>query len=45
MLEHRSFRIVSVMNGRGTGIYPSAEADATVEYDGKATSVHLRGRP
>jgi alpha-D-xyloside xylohydrolase len=45
MLEHRSFRIVSVMNGRGTGISPSAEADATVEYDGKTTSVHLRGRP
>jgi alpha-D-xyloside xylohydrolase len=45
MLKHRSFRIVSVINGRGTGISPSAEDDATVEYDGKATSVHLRGRP
>ena len=45
MLEHRSFRIVSVMNGRGTGISSSAEADVTVEYDGKATSVHMRARP
>ena len=45
MLEHRSFRIVSVINGRGTGIASSAEADATVEYDGKATSVHVRARP
>ena len=45
MLEHRSFRIMTVMNGRGTGISPSAEADATVEYDGKATSVHVRARP
>jgi alpha-D-xyloside xylohydrolase len=45
MLEHRSFRIVSVMNGRGTGISSSAEADVTVQYDGKATSVHVRARP
>jgi alpha-D-xyloside xylohydrolase len=45
MLEHRSFRIVSVMNGQGTGVSPSAEADATIEYDGKATSVHVRARP
>ena len=45
MLEHRSFRIVSVMNGRGTGISSSAEDDVTVEYDGKATSVHMRARP
>jgi alpha-D-xyloside xylohydrolase len=44
MLEHRSFRIVRVRNGRGTGIAPSAEADETVEYDGKATSVHVRAR-
>jgi alpha-D-xyloside xylohydrolase len=45
MLEHRSFRIMTVKNGRGTGISPSAEADTTVEYDGKATSVHVRARP
>jgi alpha-D-xyloside xylohydrolase len=45
MLEHRSFRIVRVSNGRGTGTASSAEADATVEYDGKTASVHVRTRP
>ncbi len=41
MLERRTFRIVSVKDGHGTGISSSQEADATVEYDGKATSVSV----
>ena len=45
MLEHRTFRIVSVTDGRGTGISPSSEADATLEYDGKAASVRVHSRP
>ena len=45
MLEHRTFRIVSVRDGHGTGIAPSSEADATIEYDGKATSARLPARP
>ena len=42
MLQHRTFHIVSVTNGRGTGISATSEADATVEYDGKAATVHVR---
>ena len=45
MLEHRTFRIVSVTDGRGTGIGPSLEADLTLEYDGKAASVSVHSRP
>jgi alpha-D-xyloside xylohydrolase len=45
MLEHRTFRIVSVTDGRGTGISPSSEADAIMEYDGKAASVRVHSRP
>jgi alpha-D-xyloside xylohydrolase len=45
MLEHRTFRIVSVTDGRGTGISPSPEADGTLEYDGKAASVRVHSRP
>ena len=42
MLEHRTFRIVIVREGHGTGIASSPEPDATVEYDGKAASVHVQ---
>jgi alpha-D-xyloside xylohydrolase len=42
MLERRTFRIVIVRNGRGTGIANSAEPDATTAYDGKAASVHVQ---
>ena len=42
MLEHRTFRVVIVRNGRGTGIANSTEPDATVTYDGKAASVHVQ---
>jgi alpha-D-xyloside xylohydrolase len=42
MLERRTFRVVIVRNGRGTGIANSAEPDGTVAYDGKAVSVHVQ---
>ena len=45
MLEHRTFHIVKVADGHGTGIAPASDADATIEYDGKATSVQVRLRP
>jgi alpha-D-xyloside xylohydrolase len=45
MLEHRTFHVVRVADGHGTGIAPASDPDATIEYDGKATSVQLRPRP
>ena len=45
MLQQRTFRIVSVTDGRGTGISPSSEPDASLEYDGKAASVRIHSRP
>jgi alpha-D-xyloside xylohydrolase len=42
MLEHRTFHIVSVTSGHGTGIGTTSDADATIEYDGKAATVHVR---
>jgi alpha-D-xyloside xylohydrolase len=45
MIEHRTFRVVIVRDGRGTGIAASSEPDATIEYAGKATSVRLRSSP
>jgi len=42
MLEHRTFRIVIVREGYGTGIASTPEPDATVEYDGKAASVRVQ---
>jgi len=45
MLEHRTFHIVRVGGGRGAGIVPTSDVDATIEYDGKATSAELRPRP
>jgi alpha-D-xyloside xylohydrolase len=44
MLEHRTFRVVIVRDGRGTGIASSSEPDATIAYAGKATSARLRSR-
>ena len=41
MLEHRTFRVVIVRDGRGTGIANSAEPDATIAYDGKAALVRI----
>ncbi len=40
MLEHRTFRVVVVREGKGTGIASSSEPDAEVAYDGKSASVH-----
>jgi hypothetical protein len=39
MLEHRTFHIVIVRDGHGTGIASASEPDATISYVGKATSV------
>jgi alpha-D-xyloside xylohydrolase len=41
MLERRTFRVVRVSESRGVGLAPAAEADATVEFTGKAVSVHV----
>jgi alpha-D-xyloside xylohydrolase len=40
MLDHRTFHILRVTEGHGVGIAP-AKPDASVEFDGKAISVHL----
>lgn len=40
MLDHRTFHIVRVTNGHGVGIAPTSEFDATVEYSGRAVSIH-----
>ena len=45
MIEHRTFNIVIVTEGRGTGIVASSEPDAMIEYTGKTTSVRVRSRP
>jgi alpha-D-xyloside xylohydrolase len=44
MLKHRTFRVVIVGLGYGTGVASSSEPDATIEYEGRATSVRLRPR-
>ena len=42
MLEQRTFRVVIVREGHGTGIASSSEPDATREYDGKPASVRVQ---
>ena len=44
MLEHRTFRVVLVRDGRGTGIPEGMEPDVTIDYVGKRTSVRVRPR-
>ena len=41
MLEHRTFHAVIVRDGHGTGIVPGPQPDATIEYQGRATSVRV----
>ena len=41
MLEHRTFHIVCVTDGHGVGIASAPNADATVEFDGKAVSMRV----
>ena len=45
MLETRTFRIVLVRDGRGTGIASSSEPDAMIKYAGRTISVRVRSRP
>jgi alpha-D-xyloside xylohydrolase len=45
MLDHKTLRVVNVTDEHGTGIVPSSKADATIEYDGSAISVHARSLP
>jgi hypothetical protein len=44
MLQHKTFRIVRVSEGRGIGIAAPATFDAMVEFDGKAVSVQDKAR-
>jgi alpha-D-xyloside xylohydrolase len=39
MLQRRTVHVVFVRKGHGVGIEPEAQADATVEYDGKPLTV------
>ena len=43
MLEHRTFRIVRVRESNGVGIAAPEKFDTTVEFEGKAVSVHDNG--
>ena len=43
MLEHRTFRIVRVRESNGIGIAAAEKFDTTVEFEGKAVSVHDDG--
>jgi len=45
MLDRRTFRVVVVKNERGTGVASTSEPDATIDYEGKTTSVNVRSRP
>jgi alpha-D-xyloside xylohydrolase len=42
MLENRTLHAVMVRQGHGTGIASSSESDATIEYQGKTTSVQVQ---
>ena len=41
MLEHRTFQVVIVREGNGTGMASSSQPDATIEYFGKARSERI----
>jgi alpha-D-xyloside xylohydrolase len=43
MLEHRTFRIVRARESNGVGIAAPGKFDTTVEFEGKAVSVHDDG--
>jgi hypothetical protein len=42
MLDHRTFNVIVVRDGHGTGIASTSEPDAVVEYDGKAASISVK---
>jgi alpha-D-xyloside xylohydrolase len=42
MLAERTFHVVLVREGHGTGVEPTAEADRIVRYDGSRTAVSFR---
>lgn len=43
MLQSRTFNVVVVKNGNGTGETPSTKFEKTIHYNGKAVSVGLKG--
>jgi alpha-D-xyloside xylohydrolase len=45
MLQDRTFRVVIVVEGHGTGVAPAPQPDATIEYEGAAKSVLVQPRP
>ena len=45
MLRDRTFRVVIVREGRGTGVAPTPRSDAAIEYQGRAKSVLVQPRP
>lgn len=44
ILEHKTFRIVRVSEGRGVGIAAAESSDATVEFEGKAVSAQAKAK-
>ena len=42
MLDHRTFNVVVVRSGQGTGIASTSVHDASIEYVGKAASIHVQ---
>jgi alpha-D-xyloside xylohydrolase len=44
MQQQRTFRIVVVQPGHGTGIEPASEPDRSILYDGKLQKVHFETR-
>jgi len=44
MIKRRTFRVVIVRDGHGAGKELSSVPDVTVEYEGRAASVHVRRR-
>jgi alpha-D-xyloside xylohydrolase len=45
MLQDRTFRVVIVREGHGTGVASTPQSDAAIEYQGKAKSVLVQPRP
>ena len=44
MLQQRTFHVVVVRPGHGTGIEPTSEPERSIRYDGKQQTVHFETR-